>query len=187
MFDDEPVTKSTKTSTKMYETFVFRNIAAEGTESVKRQYTNPVLINMSGSPATVELSVQKTDGSGPISTLDFTIDPYDIWDAHAQTEWQNLPSTWYGSHPPPNPQPDRTEAWAEITSTQPLFGMHRLRFLEYTETSINPEYNATPDTEVILFDDDTDALFRAEDVFACINDSDCDGELVCTENECVLP
>jgi prepilin-type N-terminal cleavage/methylation domain-containing protein len=185
IFDDEPVTKSTKTSTKMYETFVLRNIGAEGAGSVKRQYTNPVLINMSGRPATVELSVQKTDGSGPISTLYFTIDPYDVWHSFGQDEWKNLPSTWYGSNPPPNPQPDRTQAWAEITSTEPLFGMHRLRFHKSNEP--DPEYNATPDTELLFFDDDTDVLFRAEDIFACVNDTDCDGNLVCTENECVLP
>lgn len=163
--DNELFIPSTKKTKKLYEThYLNKWPGGIGTENaILKQFTNPVLINPNDTTATVTLTMYRTDTGESIHTMNISIDPYNWWNANIQEQYYNAPYTW------PSDAPEATSAWTEITSNQPLFGMHRVHF------NNDPDKNS----EIHTMDDEIDTLY-----YACIDNTDCSQNKVCDEGIC---
>ncbi|MFH1176956.1 MAG: hypothetical protein V1750_06075, partial [Acidobacteriota bacterium] len=69
--------------------------------------------------ATLTLKVHKSDGSGLLQTLTKTAPALGWFNTYGDADWLAIPDS--------DPTNGRSLGWIEVTSSQPVFGIERIR------------------------------------------------------------
>lgn len=174
LLDDEPFISTARRSKKIYIPQYLRNWPSYG----QNQYTNMVITNPDDTQTAMNFKIWHAD-TGVVDAgkvlKEFnrvSIPARGDYNGHADPEWyNNIEKTIINGFD----VGDATDGWVEVDADTQVFGFNRVSMRSS---------EGNPFSEIEIYNDGEDLAFYAEEIGACVEDTDCESGYQCKDGEC---